>query len=151
MSFKNEIFFKSHIVDNLMSFGVACDKIECISKSGIPDLLYAGNKIFGWIEVKYLKQWPVREDTVVKFKHFTKEQRQWIYLRGQVTGCTFVLIGIGEDFLLFDHKKVFSIGSCTREDLTSLAKHYWHKTINYGELVSTICKIEDYQKHFLNF
>ena len=40
---------------------------------GTPDV----NCILGWIELKWLRAWPVRADTVVKIEHFTRQQRVW--------------------------------------------------------------------------
>ena len=70
---------------------------------GIPDVNYTK----GWIELKYAKNWPIRNGPL-RIDHFTKEQKGWILSRTYAGGLVFVLLKVGRrEWLLFD-----AISSC---------------------------------------
>ena len=72
--------------------------VENPARVGTPDVNYAG----GWIELKWLRQWPVKPETPVRFPHFTLTQKAWITQRAKVGGNIWVLIQCKKDWLIFD-------------------------------------------------
>lgn len=65
------------------------------TNAGTPDV----NCTFGWIELKWLPEWPKRESTVVKPTHFEPEQRNWLRKRCERGGRAFMLLVVGVDHL----------------------------------------------------
>ncbi len=103
---------------------------------GIPDLSFAtvgpNGWMHGWLELKYLAEWPKNPKTIVKVPKFYKEQKIWLFTFG--IGC-FFLIQIDKDWLLFDHIKAFYVGTWTREDMERNALKVWVGKPEVGELI----------------
>jgi len=58
-----------------------------------------------WMELKCLPTWPLRETSLVRIPHFTREQRVWLYRRWKYApGSTLLLLEVRADkqWLLFD-------------------------------------------------
>lgn len=88
---------------------------------GIADVSYAARGIQGWIELKCLPEWPVRQDTIVKIDHFTPQQRIWLYRRGEYGKHTYLLVQVGIEWLLFDHREAQKVGhELTRQGMERL-------------------------------
>ena len=71
--------------------------VENPARPGTPDINY----VEGWIELKILDAWPVREDTKVKVACFTPQQRVWLRRRVSRGGNAFFLIRIADDWLMY--------------------------------------------------
>lgn len=54
-----------------------------------------------WIELKHVEEAPVRVDTVLAVPHYTPQQRFWARQRNIAGGCSFMLIQVSSEFLLF--------------------------------------------------
>jgi hypothetical protein len=65
---------------------------------GTPDVNY----IHGWLELKWLRAWPKRFETVVRIEHWTPEQKLWIERRWRAGGQVHVLLQCRRDWLLFE-------------------------------------------------
>ncbi len=65
---------------------------------GTPDVNY----VEGWIELKWLREWPADESTPVRFPHFTPVQRVWHIRRRLAGGMSWVLVQCKREWLLFD-------------------------------------------------
>lgn len=48
-----------------------------------------------WAELKALPAAPVHDDTIVRIKHYTQDQRNWIRARGRAGGRVFLILKIG--------------------------------------------------------
>lgn len=70
--------------------------IESPLESGVPDV----NFLSGWIELKHLETWPVREDTIVQPRHFTPEQRLWLTKRCTAGGSAWLLLRVRREWCL---------------------------------------------------
>lgn len=102
---------------------------------GIPDLSYGIGGVNGWIELKYLPEWPLRNDVYVKPDRFTANQVNWLISRGKKGGKCFIFIKIGDEYFLFDwtlarhiragKKQPWYIENCIK---------VWYKSINPSEL-----------------
>lgn len=77
-------------------------RVENPIHPGTPDVNLADGR---WIELKCIPRWPVRASTVVRIKHFTPQQRVFLYRRWKsAPGSTFLLLEIRavRQWLLFD-------------------------------------------------
>lgn len=72
-------------------------RVENPAYPGTPDVNY----IEGWIELKQLNSWPKRKGTVVTLRHFTKQQRAWLRKRCNMGGQAYLLLQVGQEYLLF--------------------------------------------------
>lgn len=70
--------------------------VENPALPGTPDVNY--NK--GWIELKELRAWPIRPQTIVKIKHFTPEQRLWIRERSRAHGNIYLILKVRSTWLI---------------------------------------------------
>lgn len=111
-------------------------RIEDVN-GGVPDLNYCiPGENSGWIECKFLEQWPVRSDTPVKLR-FKPGQIAFLVSRGQM-GKAFLWARIGIEEFFFRGIPIMDIGvgvpkekfisysffRCTRKDkLSGLLDH----------------------------
>ena len=96
--------------------------VENPAYPGTPDVNYVN----GWIELKWLRQWPKRDSTVVAIDHFTQQQRVWLQRRWKKAGPCFLLLQVRREWLLFTGDVAADIvGRVDREALTLKATKYW--------------------------
>src|SRR4030042_3263272 len=68
------------------------------------------------IEAKYLRKWPSRSQTGIKFKRFTPGQKQFIYTHGRFgKGGIFVLLQVDDDIMLFPWHYVYKLEDTTKK------------------------------------
>lgn len=103
---------------------------------GIPDLSYCINRS-GWMELKY-SPLPKNPDTVIKIKHWTVKQRNWIVSRGEKIGMCFVLLQVGSSYLLIGWDKCDLINKVTYGELRDAAITVWDGRIDWNNLVTLI-------------
>lgn len=70
-------------------------RIENSLATGTPDVAWTADGHSGFIELKHLPAWPAREQTIVKPKHFTDDQRQWLHDWRKAGGRADVLLRVG--------------------------------------------------------
>lgn len=133
----SEKAFKAHVKRGLRKIDprLHWQAIEDAYSTGIPDVSYAfstGRE--GWIEFKYLKQWPKRPDTIVRLDHFTPEQRNWLTKRGKLTGRAFLFLQVERDYMLFMYNVVPKVGALNKAQLIQLAYRHWRERINFNKL-----------------
>jgi len=98
--------------------------VENSVQQGTPDV----NCSVGWIEIKYVPQWPARGGPV-RVEHFTTQQRWWLKQRRLARGSCWLLLRVANDWLLLrgcwaaDH-----LGTATREELETGARCVWRGT-----------------------
>ena len=78
------------------------ERIENAAGAGTPDVNYCIRGTAGWVELKYIDEWPKREDTLVAVDHFTKEQRIFLHNYSMAGGRCFVWIQVDGEYFLFD-------------------------------------------------
>lgn len=118
---------------------ILLQRLEVTSGVGVPDCMYAMEELpgAGFIEVKRLKEWPKRESTIVRLKHFSHEQKSWMALYGPFIKRVFLLIQISRTYLLFPWTAVKRIGEMNRTDLMRLADEsggLWVNRIDYAKM-----------------
>ena len=96
--------------------------IENSIASGTPDV----NCTLGWLELKYLPRWPATVGAV-RVDHFTGEQRLWLRRRKAQNGACWVLLRVGNDWLLFDGAWASAhLGHEDERALKAGALHWWY-------------------------
>jgi len=85
-------------------------RIESSAGNGVPDISFGvsspegGLGLNGFIELKFIKDWPKREDTPLVLP-LRPEQKLWIETRGSIAGNVWVLCRVENDFFLFNDKQ----------------------------------------------
>lgn len=78
-------------------------RVENPAWPGTPDVNYCIGYFEGWIELKNVATWPVREKTPLRVEHFTSQQRTWLTRRSQAGGTVWVLLRVAPiEWLLFE-------------------------------------------------
>ena len=109
--------------------------VENPAYPGTPDV----NFVEGWIELKWLRNWPVRETSKVPVPHFTPQQRVWLRKRQAAGGNVFLLLQCKKEWLLFDGDTAAkSIDIATRAELIQRAKLYMPNGLVVEELISCL-------------
>lgn len=104
---------------------------------GTPDIEYIG----GWIECKQMDRWPkVPVDKPILLKHpLSKEQRLWAIRRARAGGRTWVLLQVGNEWLLFTGPVAARyVGYATKEGLIRVAHSHWTKGLVDDELLEAV-------------
>jgi len=107
---------------------------------GIPDRSYAfSNGASGWIEDKYIKNWPKNLNKKFKISNLTNYQKNWLQTRGELIGNCFVFVKIGKsDYFLFSWDQIDKFETYNWSDLKTVAVGYWGRIIDYEELVEKL-------------
>lgn len=87
-------------------------RVENPIHPGTPDV----NLICGWIELKCLQRWPIRDSSYVRIPHFTPQQRCWLYRRWKYSpGSVFLLMEVQSEgqWLLFDGDVAAKVVGCS--------------------------------------
>lgn len=102
---------------------------------GTPDVNY----IEGWIELKWVRRWPKRPETVVDIDHFSKEQRIWLNRRYQRMGNSWLLLQVGREWLLFTGQDAADyVGKLTREGLYKVCRMRLTQGMDKEELIECL-------------
>lgn len=101
--------------------------------SGIPDLSYSMN-VNGWIELKYLRSKPAKDDTILKIEHYTPEQRNWLIRHGSKSGLCWLLLQVESVYMIFDWTKANKVGKLNYEQHIRLSNKTWIGRIAWSEL-----------------
>ena len=114
-------------------------RVENRVMKGMPDIHYVKNGKSGWIELKYLANWPKTRVTI----GLKKNQVFWLKEYGKNKGKCWVLVRIDRDYMgLYkgeDAEKLYLRPS--KKDFVEMA--HWHKKGNmksedWSDLVSVI-------------
>ena len=106
--------------------GLHPTRVENGAGTGTPDV----NITLGWIELKQVadKDIPKKEATTLRLDHFTAEQRAWLAGRANAKGACWVLLLLGEEWLLFrGMDAALHLGHFTVEATRHLACARWRE------------------------
>lgn len=102
---------------------------------GTPDVNY----IEGWIELKWLRHWPVRPETIVRIPHFTSQQRIWHFRRRRAGGQSWFLLQVRKEWLLIDGAvAALTVNKSTRIELLHNTSAYWSDGLPESDLVDLL-------------
>lgn len=100
----NESGVWQYIKKGMLTSGWHVTRIESSSGNGVPDITFGLPKINGWIELKYVPEWPKLGKTKIKLP-LRPEQKYWINCRGELSGNVWVIVRIKDTFFLLDHEQ----------------------------------------------
>ena len=97
---------------------------------GTPDVNYGGIldgvRVEGWLELKSVDKWPVREETSLRLPHYSPQQRVWHARRHRVGGMVHVLLKVADDWILLDGVTAAKeLGKCNKQRLIAVSCAYW--------------------------
>jgi hypothetical protein len=93
------------------------------------------------LELKYLKNFPAREKTIVQLEHYTPEQRVWARRRWRKGGNHGLLLGVGRELLLFAGPASWEdVGYLTRGELYEAAWYRWDRRPKNGDEFINVLK-----------
>ena len=102
-------------------------RIENKVEKGTPDVNLSDGT---WIELKWIRKKPAREDTLIHIEHYTTEQKTWHIKRQHAGGKVFVLLKIGPEYLLFTGITAAKyLNETTLADLRKVAIKRWLKKL----------------------
>jgi hypothetical protein len=104
---------------------------------GICDVSFVAGGRHGWVELKKI-QWPKRAGTIVRCKHYTPEQRNFLKRKGRAGGNTWLFVQIGRDHLLFDWERAQQFGELNTEETLALANHVWRSRMDWDEFAEIL-------------
>jgi hypothetical protein len=87
---------------------------------GTPDVNY----INGWVELKWLRNWPKVKTSPVVFKHYTQKQKIWMTKRHRAGGKVGLLVQCKREWLYFAYPALLEVGTLTQEELRGCCTHY---------------------------
>ena len=96
-------------------------KIPAELRTGLPDVNFGTKQDSGWIELKYVPEWPVRASTTVEV---AVTDEQYAHLREVFWAGrpSWVLLGVAEEFFLVHFSNVMPHIRLTREGLRQVAR-----------------------------
>lgn len=109
----SEKFYRQQVVKALRTQGMDPISVENKVHPGTPDVNYSG----GWIELKVIKDWPILDETPVRCKTFTPQQRIWLRRRWKAGGRAHLLVRIDKEHLLFNGEDAADYFGNTRKEI----------------------------------
>lgn len=129
----NEKYFKKTFIDLLQNWlklnnkGHSFIKIESPTIRGIPDVNFCINRISGWMEFKYIKQWPKRDMTPIHFGRYTQQQYDFLDHRGKLGEKTSLIIRIENNILINTYPDlIHPADALTKGELIELCGRIYH-------------------------
>lgn len=96
-------------------------RVENPADPGTPDVNY----IEGWVELKEMPRWPPKGGPL-RVDHYTQQQKTWARSRARAGGRVFLLLKVGQDWLLFRGEVAAAIlGKAPEEALKAAAVRVW--------------------------
>lgn len=108
--------------------------VENVMLAGMPDINY----VDGWLELKWLKSWPRRPETVVAVPEFKPEQRVFLFNRCRAGGQARVLLRVGKSWLLLPGQwsAIYLGRSAVKVQIEEAAEKYWRNQLAGHELLA---------------
>ena len=116
--------FWKFLRDKMTGYWTA-ERVENILTAGTPDVSYGVPSHQGWIELKYMRQFPKRDTTKVKIKHWEPIQKQWIVKRGMVSGNCWMMIRVEDEIFLFSYDQTYLVEEWTKREWRMNCSGYW--------------------------
>jgi hypothetical protein len=142
----SETTFRRYMAKGLKPYG-HCIQVENSMSDGQPDTNVCIEGHVCDIELKYIRQWPKRESTIIKIPHYTENQRLWIFKRAMALGSVFLFVKVVNDYYLFTpYAAIEMVGkTLTRKGFRNEAHAYWAGRINFEELKGELKKWQSFR------
>jgi hypothetical protein len=101
-------------------------KVPAETREGLPDVWFGHPAWAGWLELKYVPQWPVRASTPVTVK-VTAEQLAHLREAGWAGQAAFVLLGVDTEWFLLRPAVLRPDARLTHLELRSLAAAWGYR------------------------
>lgn len=120
----SESDMRRKVVALLKPIGAFAVENPCLP--GTPDI----NHWHGWIELKWLRSWPKKSNTVVRLERFTLKQKRFLRDRWNGNKDAFLLIQANRtEWLLYKGNAVDPVSiEYTKEQLCENAYRHWEST-----------------------
>jgi len=108
--------------------------------AGIPDVSYGINGVDGWIELKSLTRWPIKNDALIDVG-LSREQAIWLTSRGsRGNGQCFILLRVGREHLLFPWTVAKTlVEKQTQNELYLMSVEHWFRgSIDFDRLTARL-------------
>ena len=81
------------------------------------------------IEAKYIRNWPKRPQTGIKFKRYTPEQKSFITKHGRFgRGGVFILLQVEDDIMIFTWHYAYKIVGMTKKQCLGSCGFHWKRS-----------------------
>jgi len=128
----------AYLKKGMIGTGWHATRIESSSGNGVPDVSFGIPEKNGWMELKYIPEWPKREGTIIKLP-LRPEQKHWIKARGYLSGDVWVFVRIKDTFFILTWEKAMeAYEGWTCQDWLRNATAFWEKRVDFGELCRLI-------------
>lgn len=97
--------------------------VENIADTGTPDVWIST----GGVELKTMREWPVRDRTPLRLDHYTQVQRDRLLNRWNAGGGAWLCLKVRVDWFVFDGPAAQQVGFLTRTELIHTATHHFPK------------------------
>ena len=129
----SESTMRTNVVRALAPLNAMAVENPCLP--GTPDVNY----VEGWIELKWLRSWPVRPDTIVRLEHYTVQQKVWAFRRRKVGGQCWFLLQVRREWILLDGAvAAFVVNRTTKRELIEHATAYFSAGLPPADLVDLL-------------
>lgn len=128
----SEVNFRKWVIKSLKLLDAVA--VENPARAGTPDVNY----VEGWIELKVERRWPVKDDTPLRLKKYTDQQKTWLRRRWSKGGNCFLLLQVGREILLFRGEDAHHIGTLPRAQLRLLACRSWNHKPSKEVLIAAL-------------
>jgi|GEM_PF-2202952 len=135
----SEYTYRSQVIKALKRMRSDPQAVENSANPGCPDV----ECLRGWLELKYLPNWPKQMDTVVRIDHYTQQQRNFLRRRWNAGGGAWLLLRVGSrgtiENLLFEAPEAWEwVGRVPRARLVDLAILHSYGRIATADLDETL-------------
>lgn len=110
---------------------------------GTPDV----NFIEGWIELKWLRSWPKKEETIVKLDHYSQQQKVWAFRRRRAGGSCWFMLQCGREWLIMDGAvAALWVNKCTKAELIAKSVVYFKSGLDIPAMIQLLEQKQDSYK-----
>ena len=128
----NEAGVWSYLKNGMKNTGWLPTRLENSVAKGVPDVHYTIPGAHGFIEFKYIPEYPKRPTTPLKLP-LRAEQKLWIKTRGEMAGDVWVFVRVEDDFYLL--QSFVALRLCEGWDTIQWKRiPHWHKRVDWLQL-----------------
>lgn len=123
-------------------------RIECNYPAGILDIYYrlpglppfSGRWYRGWMELKYLPEYPKNKDLLIKIKHFTKEQKLSMKEEKSTGNVAWLFLKIAQDYFLIQDSLAINLEKYSYNELVYSADYFANRIVDHNQIHNIMVK-----------